>query len=94
MERMKQIKQRFGGMTRREGTTTKAMENVTSAIPSSLFLALAGGSVIGALALKLMGRNATAVFVGEWAPTFLLLGIYNKLVKVMGSEPRGIRAQA
>ena len=25
-------------------------------------------------------------FVGQWAPTFLLLGIYNKIVKVAGSD--------
>jgi hypothetical protein len=24
--------------------------------------------------------------VGQWAPTFLLLGIYNKIVKVAGSD--------
>jgi hypothetical protein len=27
-----------------------------------------------------------ALFVGHWAPTFLLLGIYNKLVKLLGSD--------
>jgi len=24
--------------------------------------------------------------VGQWAPTFLVLGIYNKLVKQLGSD--------
>jgi hypothetical protein len=94
MQRTEQIKQRFEEMRRREGKTTKAMENVTSAIPSSVFLALAGGSIIGALVLKLMGRGNTAVFVGEWAPTFLILGLYNKLVKVIGSDQREAYAQA
>jgi hypothetical protein len=27
-----------------------------------------------------------SLFIGQWAPTFLLLGIYNKLVKVAGSD--------
>ena len=25
-------------------------------------------------------------FVGQWAPTFLILGLYNKLVKQLGSD--------
>ncbi len=25
-------------------------------------------------------------FVGQWAPTFLILGVYNKIVKVAGSD--------
>jgi len=33
-----------------------------------------------------MGRERDAVFVGQWAPTFLLLGVYNKIVKVAGSD--------
>jgi hypothetical protein len=27
-----------------------------------------------------------SLFLGEWAPTLLLLGLYNKLVKVAGSD--------
>lgn len=29
-----------------------------------------------------------SLFVGQWAPTLLLLGIYNKIVKVAGSGRR------
>jgi hypothetical protein len=29
-----------------------------------------------------------SLFVGQWAPTFLLFGVYNKIVKVAGSERR------
>jgi hypothetical protein len=32
------------------------------------------------------GDEKKANFVGHWAPTFLLLGLYNKLVKLHGSE--------
>ena len=36
------------------------------------------------------GRIAhLSLFVGQWAPTLLVLGLYNKMVKTMGSE--GIR---
>ena len=27
-----------------------------------------------------------AHFVGQWAPTFLILGLYNKMVKLHGSD--------
>jgi hypothetical protein len=33
-----------------------------------------------------MGQRHNALFVGQWAPTFLILGLYNKLVKVAGSD--------
>jgi len=44
------------------------------------------GSIALSLALRLVGRKHGALFVGGWAPTFLLLGIYNKLVKLHGSD--------
>lgn len=33
-----------------------------------------------------MEKKHEALFVGQWAPTFLLLGIYNKMVKLQGSD--------
>lgn len=38
------------------------------------------------LSLKLAGRKHDALVVGQWAPTFLLFGIYNNLVKLHGSD--------
>ena len=69
-----------------EGTITKAIEHYTSQVPSGVFLSLAVGSVGLSLALRMAGRKGDAQFVGHWAPTILLLGLYNKLVKVQGSE--------
>jgi hypothetical protein len=34
----------------------------------------------------MMGRSKNALFVGQWAPTFLILGLYNKLVKQLGHD--------
>ena len=70
----------------REGAVARAIEEQTARLPSDTFLWLAGGSIVGSLALKLYGRDKDAVFVGQWAPTFLILGLYNKLVKVAGSD--------
>lgn len=64
-----------------EGKLTRQVEMQTSRVPSLWFLGAAGASVAASLALKIAGYDKTANFVGQWAPTILLLGIYNKLVK-------------
>lgn len=50
-------------------------------IPADLFLIAAGASILGSLALKLMGHRHSSLFVGQWAPTFLLVALYQKLTK-------------
>jgi hypothetical protein len=69
-----------------EGMVARAIEQQTARLPSDLFLWAAGGSIATSLTLKLMGKHQDALFVGQWAPTFLILGLYNKLVKLHGSE--------
>lgn len=78
-----------------EGPVAEAIENQTAKLPSDLFLWLAGASVMGSAALKVMEyvktprkerKGTLSIFVGMWAPTFLMLGLYNKLVKVAGSD--------
>ncbi|MBV9084241.1 MAG: hypothetical protein JOZ62_16310 [Acidobacteriaceae bacterium] len=64
----------------------RSLEQQTAKLPSDLFLWAAFGSIAGSLALNLSRKEHGALFVGQWAPTFLLLGIYNKLVKLHGSE--------
>lgn len=50
-------------------------------VPSSTWLAAAGGSVLGGLALGLLKRSHASIFVGMLAPTFLALGMYEKLAR-------------
>ncbi|KAF2510646.1 hypothetical protein E0W73_17715 [Flavobacterium foetidum] len=69
-----------------EGTTAKAIEEQTSKLPSDLFLYASLASMGTSLALKCIGKQHTALFVGQWAAPFLLLGIYNKLVKLEGHD--------
>ena len=69
-----------------EGGLAKPIEEYTARLPSDTFLWLAGGSILGSLALKIAGKDHEALFVGQWAPTFLILGLYNMLVKLHGSE--------
>jgi hypothetical protein len=70
----------------REGPLAKSIEQQTARLPSDLFLWAAFGSIAGSLAFNMSKKPHAALFVGQWAPTFLLLGIYNKLVKLHGSE--------
>ena len=70
-----------------EGKTTKAIEKQTSKIPSGAYLAMAVGSMALSAAFAVSPkRKGMANFVGLWAPTFLMLGIYNKIVKTQGSD--------
>jgi hypothetical protein len=71
---------------RNEDQFTAMLESRTSALPSSLFLGAAIASIVGSLTLQIAGKDQKALFVGQWAAPFLLLGIYNKLVKQHGSD--------
>lgn len=70
----------------REGRVARTIEQQTAKLPSDLFLWAAVGSMAGSLMMKIAGNDRTANFVGQWAPTFLILGLYNKMVKLHGSE--------
>jgi hypothetical protein len=69
-----------------EDQVTSMLESYSSQLPSSFFLGAAGASIVGSLIAKISGRDHLALFVGQWAAPFLLLGIYNKLVKQHGSD--------
>lgn len=69
-----------------EGALAKAIEEQTAKLPSDTFLWLAVGSIVASATFKIAGKSQEALFVGQWAPTFLVLGLYNKLVKQLGSD--------
>ena len=69
-----------------EGTVARTIEQQTAKLPSDVFLWAAVGSIATSATMKAMGRDHDALFFGQWAPTFLILGLYNKLVRVAGSD--------
>jgi len=70
-----------------EGKVAIAIEEQTAKIPSDVFLWAALGSMAASLTLKFFkSRQHTALFIGQWAAPFLLLGVYNKLVKLEGHD--------
>ncbi len=70
----------------KEDQVTAAIEKYTAQVPSSAFLALALSSMVVSISFKVAGKSDHALFVGQWAAPFLILGIYNKMVKQHGSD--------
>jgi hypothetical protein len=36
--------------------------------------------------LLMAGKKHASLFIGQWAPSLLIIGLYNKLVKVEGHD--------
>ena len=70
----------------KEGAVAKAIEQQTSKIPSDVYLWTAVAAMGASLALKIAGKNSQALFVGQWPAPILIMGLYNKLVKVEGHD--------
>jgi hypothetical protein len=69
-----------------EGTLARTIEEQTAKLPSDVFLWASFGAMAVSLGLQWTGRRAESLFIGQWAAPFLLFGIYNKIVKVGGSD--------
>jgi hypothetical protein len=66
-----------------EGSLTRAVETQTAKIPSITFLNLAIGSMVLSATTALIFRNRPlGNFFGLWVPSLMLIGVYNKLVKM------------
>jgi hypothetical protein len=69
-----------------EGRVARSIEQQTAKMPSDTFLWMAVGAMATSATLQMMGNRHVSLFVGQWAPTFLIFGLYNKLVKQLGSD--------
>jgi hypothetical protein len=67
-----------------EAQLTRLIEQHTARVPSHWFLIASMGAMAASLGLELTGRTRWSRFVGMWAPTLLITGVYNKLVKALG----------
>ena len=77
-----------------EGKVARTIENQTAKLPSDTFLWAAAASIATSATLQMTGHKHASAFVGQWAPTLLILGLYNKLVKQLGSDALDSRARA
>ena len=69
-----------------EGQIARTIEEQTAKLPSDTFLWASLGAIATSLVLQTLGKKAESLFIGQWAPTFLILGLYNKIVKELGSD--------
>ena len=70
----------------KEGPIARGIEQQTAKLPSDTFLWAAVGSIATSMVMMAIGQEKKANFIGHWAPTFLILGLYNKMVKLHGSD--------
>lgn len=83
-----QLQEHFGGQmeSHAEGLVARTLEQQTAKLPSDTFLWAALGSIGASAVLQMLGKQKASLFVGQWVSPFLLFGIYNKIVKVAGSD--------
>jgi hypothetical protein len=70
----------------KEGMVARAIEEQTAKLPSDTFLWAAIGGMGVSAVLELAGYKDKSRFFGQWVAPFLLFGVYNKLVKQLGSD--------
>jgi hypothetical protein len=69
-----------------EDRFTKEVETYTAEAPSTAFLAVAVSAMAISLLFQVTGRGKWGNFFAQWAPTWLIIGVYNKLVKLEGHD--------
>jgi hypothetical protein len=69
-----------------EDQVSSYLESQSAKLPSSFYLGAALASMAASLALKAAGKDHAALFIGQWAAPFLIIGTYNKMVKQHGSD--------
>ncbi len=65
----------------RAGEAQQSFFRATDSVPEEAWYWLALGSIGVSAVLKLMEKDHWALFVGQWPPTFLLFGLYHRLVR-------------
>jgi len=86
MERQKTAPSNSEAKAHAEDGMTRALEYQSARVPSDIWLFAALGSMAAALALRMNDKKDQSLFVGQWAAPFLLIGVYNKLIKINGSD--------
>jgi hypothetical protein len=77
----------------KEGPVATMIEEQTAKVPSDVFLWTAIGAIALSAVMQIVGGTKKnkdmehrSLFFGQWVAPFLLLGIYNKLVKLEGHD--------
>ncbi len=72
--------------TRVDSATSKAQDvqeqyfRVTDQVPGAVWYWGAVISIVASATLFVVGKRDWSIFVGQWPPTFLLFGLFHKLL--------------
>jgi hypothetical protein len=55
---------------------------VTDQVPEEIWYWAALGSIVISASLFLFGKRDWSIFVGQWPPTFLLFGLFHKMLRL------------
>lgn len=69
-----------------EGKVAKKIEEQTAKMPSDIFLWTALSTMGISLFLQTSGQRHKGLLFGQMVAPILILGLYNKIVKVAGSD--------
>lgn len=58
-----------------------ALFDIVDQVPSQVWYSLGILSILASLVFQLIGKKNWADFIGKWPPTFLLVGLYHKLLR-------------
>lgn len=69
-----------------EDLLTRMIEHQAARMPSNVFLFSALCAIVYAAIAELSGHSRSSRFVGMWVGPLLTMGVYNKLVKTLGTR--------
>lgn len=72
----------------KEGEPTRAAMEVQEMIPTAAYAVAAGASILASAILFLRRYRDWSLFVGQWAPTILIMGIFYKLLRPSKEQPQ------
>lgn len=70
----------------RESLLTRMIEQQTAKVPSTAFLVASLAAMTVSMVAELRGQTRLSRFAGMWAGPLLTMGVYNKLVKTLGTR--------
>ena len=75
---------RTGSLASSEYRLTRLIEQLTAKIPSVVFLVASLGAMATSLVFEVRRNQRASRFIGMWVAPLLVMGVYNKLLKVLG----------
>jgi len=55
--------------------------NITDKVPQEVWYWAALTSIVTSAVLFIVGKREWSIFVGQWPPTFMLFGLFHKILK-------------